>query len=362
MLNNKFIISCAGSGKTTQIVKDTLKFSDSILVTTFTDENYEEIKRKYYEINGFIPSNVKILPWFTFEIRHLIKPFLLPLIKTDIKGIHLVPNQSALRFCKCSQDYYLDNNNKIYSDKIALLAYKSICEKEYEVLSRLKRLFSRIYIDEFQDFAGYDLDIVKKLMQNKFNIMLVGDPRQKTFATHFSRKNKKYRDDVESFIRNECKEYCNIDLTTLNNSFRCPESIISYASKLFPEYPLSHSNSTEKEGDGIYFVIRKDINKFLSREESTIQLRIDSKIKIDNASKVMTFGKSKGSTFENVLIYPTKNIKKAILSNDFNLINSKQTRCKFYVALTRAKHKVGIVIEESDLNGYNIGSIALWPS
>ena len=74
----------------------------------------------------------------------------------------------------------------------------------------------------------------------------------------------------------------------------------------------------------------------------------------------MTFGKSKGSTYENVLIYPTKKIKQAILLNDFSYIDAQMTLCKCYVALTRAKHKVGIVIENKDLKQLNNPNVKIW--
>lgn len=91
-----------------------------------------------------------------------------------------------------------------------------------------------------------------------------------------------------------------------------------------------------------------------------MQLRLNSKTKIDNTFKVMTFGKSKGSTYENVLIYPTKKIKQAILMNDFTIIDSHLTLCKCYVALTRAKHKVGIVIDDCDSSQLNNPNVQLW--
>ncbi len=359
-MKNKYIIACAGSGKTTTIIEDTLRFSDSILITTFTDENCDEIRRKYYRINGGIPKNVEILPWFTFELRHLINPFLMPYIKTDIKGINLVSKQSTVYTNQQSQKHYLDSNDRIYSDKIALLAYKTMTESQDKIINRLKRLYKRIYIDEFQDLAGYDLEIVKVLMKNDFPITLVGDPRQKTYTTHFSRKNKQYEDDKESFIRKECNKYCEVDLTTLNNSYRCPENVIAYASALFPNFTPSHSNVQLTEGDGIYVVLKRDVLKFLKQEYGTVQLRLNSKTIVNNTSKVMTFGKSKGSTYENVLIYPTKKIKQAILSNNFKLIDSHTILCKCYVALTRAKHKVGIVIENNELSQLNNPNVQIW--
>jgi len=58
------------------------------------------------------------------------------------------------------------------------------------------------------------------------------------------------------------------------------------------------------------------------------------------------YGKSKGLTFERVLIYPTQDIKKWIKDNTQQLAQS--TRCKFYVAITRAKHSVAIVYDYND--------------
>lgn len=361
-MKNRFIIACAGSGKTTTIIKDTLQSTDSILITTFTDENCDEIKRKYYMLNGFIPSNVEVLPWFTFELRHLINPFLMPYINTDIKGINMVANQSALYTNQTQKNHYLDSCDKIYSDKIALLAFNTITEKKDKIIDRLKRLYKRIYIDEFQDLAGYDLEIVKELMKNDFFITIVGDPRQKTFVTHFSKKYKKYEDDKEGFIKNECNNYCSIDTATLNNSYRCPEKIITYASKMFPNLPPSHSNAVSAEDDGIYIVLKRDVLKFLSQEHGTVQLRLSSTTPVNDSFRVLTFGKSKGSTYENVLIYPTKKIKQAILSDDFKVIDSNLTLCKCYVALTRAKHKVGIVVDNSDLKNLKNANVQIWHS
>lgn len=57
-----------------------------------------------------------------------------------------------------------------------------------------------------------------------------------------------------------------------------------------------------------------------------------------------------------------KKIKQAFLLNDFKYIDSPLTLCKCYVALTRAKHKVGIVIENNDLSQLHNPHITVWDS
>lgn len=45
---NKLVIACAGSGKTTEIVKKAMKLNCKILITTYTDSNAEEINKKIF--------------------------------------------------------------------------------------------------------------------------------------------------------------------------------------------------------------------------------------------------------------------------------------------------------------------------
>lgn len=74
-MSNKLIIAAAGSGKTTHLVKEALKITDSrVLITTYTEANENEIKKKFYAINGCIPENITIQTWFSFLIQHGVKP------------------------------------------------------------------------------------------------------------------------------------------------------------------------------------------------------------------------------------------------------------------------------------------------
>ena len=57
----------------------------------------------------------------------------------------------------------------------------------------------------------------------------------------------------------------------------------------------------------------------------------------------MNFGDSKGCTFDRVIIYPTAPMLKWLLNHE-NLLEG-QSKSKLYVAVTRAKYSVGIVVE-----------------
>jgi ATP-dependent exoDNAse (exonuclease V) beta subunit len=65
MNNNKLIIAAAGSGKTTHLVNEALKIkNEKVLITTYTQANEVEIRKKIIEINKFIPENVTVQTWF----------------------------------------------------------------------------------------------------------------------------------------------------------------------------------------------------------------------------------------------------------------------------------------------------------
>ena len=46
---NKLIIAAAGAGKTTYIIHEALKQDKEVLITTYTEANESEIKKKFIE-------------------------------------------------------------------------------------------------------------------------------------------------------------------------------------------------------------------------------------------------------------------------------------------------------------------------
>lgn len=61
-------------------------------------------------------------------------------------------------------------------------------------LIRLARIYDRIFIDECQDFSGYDLEILDLLLRSPIPVHMVGDIRQATLSTNpQERKNSKFQ-------------------------------------------------------------------------------------------------------------------------------------------------------------------------
>lgn len=169
------------------------------------------------ELNGCVPHNVTIQTWYSFLLQHGVRPFQGVILDDKINGMILVNEKSGKKYdgkygpvYYAETDYrkfYFTDGMKMYSDKIAKFVCR--CEKETKgkVSQRISKSYPRIYVDEIQDLAGYDLDIIKSLLQAECDVTMVGDPRQVTYHTHNEAKYKKYADGkMEEFIRSECKK------------------------------------------------------------------------------------------------------------------------------------------------------------
>lgn len=78
---------------------------------------------------------------------------------------------------------------------------------------------------------------------------------------------------------------------------------------------------------------------------SPIQLRQSKSTDTHPAYPTLNFGVSKGLSFDRVLIYPTKPILDWIIRG----IELKPTsKCKLYVAITRARYSVAILYDYND--------------
>ncbi|MNW37241.1 DNA-dependent helicase II [compost metagenome] len=359
MKTNRLVIAAAGSGKTTFLVTEALRQREGkVLITTYTQANEAEIRKKFVELHGCVPSHVTIQTWFSTLLQHGIRPYQGGLYDEAIRGMLLVNEPSALRYTvkktgfkihfaetEHFKQHYFTSDSKVYSDKISKLAIRCNERSDGAVIKRLSSIFSHVFIDEIQDLAGYDLEILKLLLKSGSNILFVGDPRQVTYLTHIERKHDKYKEGrIKEFIQTECRRIdCDIDEDSLNVSHRNNELICNYSSRLFPQYKPCRSNQHEVTGhDGIFLIRKQDVEQYLQKY-NPVQLRDSIRETVNKYYKCFNFGESKGLTFERVLIYPTQPFIKWINNNNFELPST--SRSKLYVALTRAKYSIGIVYD-----------------
>lgn len=352
-MKNKLILACAGSGKTTFIVNESLKIKNhKVLITTFTINNKDEIKRKISEINnGIYPKNIHVKTWFSFLLEEGVRPYKYRNSPDNIEGINLQFHVKNIRIKENNvKRYYFDNENRLFSNRISEFVVKNNANIGNKIAKRIKKIYEHIFIDEIQDMSGYDLDLIKLFNDISFKITLVGDLRQTTYKTNNQTKNKKYNDDLESFF----KEIFIIDKKILNKSYRSNQIICDFASKIHSKSlgeKIESENFEKNEHSGVFLVKTEDLELYLDKYKP-VQLRNNKTVKINNKYKVFNFGDSKGLSFDRVMIYPTKPIKDWIQGKSESLRN--KTQCSFYVAVTRAKHSVAILWDNNESNNYNL--------
>ncbi|WP_096187063.1 UvrD-helicase domain-containing protein [Evansella halocellulosilytica] len=348
-LNNKVIIAAAGSGKSSDLVDKALHYNDKrILITTFTIDNTKEIEKKFFDKLGYIPKNVVVQTWYSFLLRECVRPYQNLLYeKKRIENIEFVNGQSTRYVAKKDiENYYFRDGKYIYTDKLCdfILEVNSISGGL--VIERLESIYDIVMIDEVQDLAGTDLDFLYLLLKSNIHNIIVGDNRQATYFTNNSRRNKKYRGQTIFDLFSEWREegLCSIEYKT--DCFRCNQLICDIADSLYPEMPKTTSLNGEQTGhDGVFYIRSSEVFEYV-KKYSPVVLRYDKRTKnIPEIYSPLNFGKSKGLTFDRVLIYPNGPVNK-FLKGDYKAVSSPKTKAGLYVALTRARYSVVFVTDQ----------------
>jgi DNA helicase II / ATP-dependent DNA helicase PcrA len=339
---NEVIIAAAGGGKTTRIVRAALGSPlERSAIVTYTHNNVGEITKKLYELNRSLPPQAEVWSWYSFILRELARPYQSAMINGRINGIFWNQKRST-RFARQTDidHFYFNREKLIYSDKIA--QFICVCNKASDgaILARLEQRFDHIYIDEIQDLAGYDLDLIELLLRSRIRMTLVGDHRQATFRTNNAARNSRYGG---MNIANKFREWSKVKLCTISyevETHRCNQHIADVADSFFPQEPRTKSLNKSTTGhDGVFTIARSQVSSYIAKYQPQV-LRLDIKTDCEGHS-AMNFGESKGLTFDRVLIFPHKLAVKWLSTG--LLTHVEKSSSKMYVGVSRARHSVAFV-------------------
>lgn len=363
--DNRIIIAAAGSGKTTYLVEQAMKVTDArVLITTYTESNEAEIRQKFFDLVGRVPAHVTIMTWFSFLITHGVKPFQGCLFDFDVAGMVFAITQSGIKTVVNGHPipyaetdfrrHYFDRAGRVFSDKLPKLVIRCNANSGGAVIDRIARIFPHVFVDEVQDLAGYDLDILADLARSPARLLIVGDPRQVTYLTHHERKYKKYSDGgIVKFVQGELRKVpFVIDDATLCRSHRNSALVCAVSSRLYPELPVSTACECDRcrtgvpAHNGLFLVRLSDYADYVAMV-SPMQLRDKSSSSgVDSNASVMNFGEAKGRGFDHVVILPTQPMKAWLKDPSSKL--AAQSRARFYVAMTRGRYSVAIAMDWSN--------------
>lgn len=350
-LNNTVIISAAGSGKTFKIcenAKNNLVRGNKVLLITYTNRGKEAIIKEYKKQNmGILDKNVIVKTWFQFLLSDWIKPYQASFFRKInlIKSFDFTKSYGFVnKMPVSSTSRYITRAKNILSNEASRLALLLNEKSSNAVINRLKKIYDNIYIDEVQDLSGDDINILEVLFDSDINIFCVGDSKQSTYKTY---NTNKYRDKTGKNIF-QYFEALNKDLIVNmrvdNKSRRCNSDICKLANIVHPIKPaiesLEDKNDVHK---GVFIISSLDINEYYNSFKPMI-LRYDKRTECEYL-EVINYGVSKGLTFDRVLIYPNQPLVQLLKSN--TTLKSPE---KYYVAVTRAKHSVCIVLDKMKAN------------
>jgi DNA helicase II / ATP-dependent DNA helicase PcrA len=342
--NNRIIICAAGGGKTTSIVREASDTQGSrCALITYAKNNEQEIHQKFHALRPVLPAHVEVMTWYTLLLRELARPYRSVLHRSRIEGLSWQEGRSVpyIGQAQTAAHYFYDDR-LIYSDKIA----KFVCECERlsggKVMKRLAQRYDHIFIDEVQDLAGYDLEIVELIMKAGIKLTLVGDHRQATFRTNNAKLNSAF---AGSKIIEKFRDWHKRGMAVLSyqqHTHRCHQHIASLGDSLFPNEPATRSLSEDNTGhDGVFCVAPGLVSEYVAAYSPQI-LRLDKKTGCDGYP-AMNFGESKGMTFDRVLIFPHKAAVRWLETG--KLTHIEKVAPKIYVGTTRARFSVAFVYE-----------------
>lgn len=332
-MDKRLILAVAGSGKTALVI-DKLNLDERFLILTYTENNFHNIKNRVFQKFGYIPENIKIFTYFSFLYSFCFKPFLQD--QLDVKGINFerCPNKFAQGL-----DRYIDNGSRVYSNRLVKLIESQ--NSMGHVVDRLKKYFDMIIIDEVQDFAGHDFNLLNYIATANNKILFVGDFFQHTFDTSSDGAvNKNLHDDLTRYLAKFQNMGLLIDIDTLRHSFRCSPSICRYITKNLGINISSH----RKDETTINFIDTESVAKTIFDDNKIVKLFYREHHKYTCHSN--NWGNSKGQNdFTDVCVVLNPTTLKHFRENNLSELKS-QTKNKLYVAITRARGNLFFIEEK----------------
>ncbi len=341
---NCIIISAAGGGKTTRVVEQALAATDGVTaLVTYTRNNIREIERKVYDRAAAIPQYIEIISWYSFLLRELARPYRSALHRHRIEGIHWVEGKSVPFVPETKTDpHYFFRGSQIYSDKIAKFICACDARTDGAIMRRLRQRFHRIIIDEVQDMAAYDLDVLELILRAGVPVTLVGDHRQAILSTNNSSKHKQFAGPAIIKKFHMWKESGLVAITYEQHTHRCNQTIADLGDSFFSDEPKTMSNNQLVTGhDGVFLVGSADVDEYVARYAPQV-LRYNAKTSC-GSHEAINFGEAKGMTFPRVLIFPHGGAKKWLASGSLTAVEKSVAR--MYVAVTRARYSVAFVYD-----------------
>ena len=372
---HKFAYDILKTVTTIKIIKDKEKIIKKIVLSYNDKDNISKLWKEYKKSQSF-QKNISFsnyLVQLAIDNLNLFKAYNIDLSELKIQKYRAIMN--FLKWVHSKYVQYSINNNLCDFDDLIINAEKLLRNNEIDIN------YKYIIIDEYQDISLIRLNLIKQAAK-KAKIIVVGDDWQSIYSFSGSNINLFYSFQKEM----------NAKTMIIKNTYRNSQKLIDIAGSFImkDKHLIEKKLFSYKYDDNplilVYYknfidtlekIILKIINQFgiktniliLSRYNKDIELIKSYKFKI-NKSKItyiynrkinitfMTIHASKGLGYDNVILinlskgeygFPSKVKIDKLKQYYFNFGNNiPEERRVFYVALTRTKNKVYLLVDKKN--------------
>ena len=339
-------LAVAGSGKTQGLAEycAALPRERRVLALTFTQVNQSELRERISAVAGDRPR-IGVAGWYAFLLRDFAKPFV-PFMFPGRRILGFNFDGYPHRFAKGAGRFF-DANGAVYACELGRLANELATASGGALRRRLEGCYDEILIDEVQDLAAHDWEILDFLLKSKVMITMVGDFRQAVLSTNQrSAKNKPFAQVAAvEWFRKRADEG-RLVIEEQNVTWRCRPEVAAFADSIYTAtglFPDTVSRNDKTTGhDGMFWVHPEHAAAYVEGFAPQC-LRDSAKSGNSFDFAFLNFGEAKGTSHERVLIVPTGPIK-AFVKSGADL--KPKSAAKFYVAVTRAAQSVALVLDD----------------
>jgi len=331
----ELILAVAGSGKTTKIL-GAISREKRYLIITYANENLRSLEVSLIKKFGLIPSNVTLMSYFSFLYNFCYRPFFAYRLRDngivwDIPGTF--PAKSNIR-------HYVSPGGFLFGNRLAKLIVEH--EGVPKIISRLEKYFDVLLIDEVQDFAGNDFNLLMAITQASMDMEFVGDFFQHTFDTSRDgniRANLHKR-GVASFVNEFERQGFSINLNSLDRTYRCSPAVCSFITEKLGIIINSH-----RSDDTLVQIIEdQDIARVLFADDEKVKLFYQDHIKYSCNSN--NWGKCKGLNGYGDICVVLNKKSEELLKKDRLTDLPDSSLNKLYVACSRANGDLYVLFEK----------------
>ncbi|MEW8509151.1 MAG: hypothetical protein AB2598_20920 [Candidatus Thiodiazotropha sp.] len=219
----ELVLAVAGSGKTTKILEAVMEEKRSLIVT-YTNENLRSLEESLHQKFGYIPANITLVSYFSFLYSFCFRPFFSYELRDngifwEIPGVF--PSKSSLA-------HYITGSRYLYGNRVA--KYVQEHGGIPKIIARLEKYFDDFLIDEVQDFAANDFNLMMAISDADIDFLLVGDYFQHTFDTSRDGqiRTNLHKNGLEAYLKEFENKGFSIDTNSLSKTHRCSPSVCGF--------------------------------------------------------------------------------------------------------------------------------------